>query len=385
MPEEVDAQRRNKRRKSNRNIGTFSGNKRAFNPEITYLSIGGGINALNYFGDIAPRPNIFSTDISFTRPGINLFVQQRFGNRYSWKANFMWGRLKATDVETVGLDNFEQENANRYLRNLGFRNDIYELSFTGHVDLFEHGGRYTSRPTLNVYAFGGIGLLYHNPKGQVPEYFTTDGAIASNPNDFTGSRYFPLEQAGEWVSLKDLGTEGQNFNNEQRDFYKQQYGIEIKDPYSNFQIVIPVGIGARYKLTNNIDIAIDFSYRYTFTDHLDDVSGFYVDLGSFGDPNNQDAALAMALSDMSNQFDPTELSRVQEFTFTARNNTYTSVDNPSLTYTRAAGYGWPGGGLGPESRNMRGDGGAENDIFIVTNISITYILGRGAVRGAKFR
>ncbi len=388
LPQHVDAQSKKKRRKSNRNIGTFAGNKRAFNPEINYLTIGGGINALNYFGDIAPRPNTFSTDISFTRPGINIFAQQRFGDRYSLRANFMWGRLRANDVETVGEKNFNQENANRYLRNLGFRNDIYELSFTGQIELFSHGGRYTSRPQFNAYAFGGIGVLYHNPKGQVPDYFTRDAFLADDPTNFTGGgnpRYYPLENAGEWVSLKKLGTEGQNFSDEQRARYEQVNNITLAKPYSNFQIVIPLGIGARYKVTNNIDLAIEFSYRYTFTDYLDDVSGYYVDLGSYGDPANQNDALAMALSDMSNQFNQQEFANIQEFTYSSATNTYTSVDNPSLVYTRAAGYGWPSGEGGEITRNMRGDGGNENDIFIVTNITISYILGGRGVSGAKFR
>ena len=79
LPESADAQLfggKNKRRKSSRKIGSFSGSKRLFNPEISYFAFGGGINALNYFGEIAPRPTSLSTDVSFTRPGINLFLKQ---------------------------------------------------------------------------------------------------------------------------------------------------------------------------------------------------------------------------------------------------------------------------------------------------------------------
>lgn len=393
MPETVDAQLfggKNKRRKSSRKIGSFSGSKRLFNPEISYFAFGGGINALNYFGEIAPRPTTLSTDISFTRPGVNLFVKQKFGDRYSWKVNFMWGRLSASDTKTIGTDNFTSENANRYLRNLDFRNDIYELSVQGQIDLFKHGGRFSSRPPLNVYAFFGVGVIYHDPKGLVPDYFTTDPFLVDNPQDFLGGsapRYYELEQAGQWVSLRDLGTEGQFFDSDTREQYRDLYGKELPKPYSRFQIVLPVGIGARYKLTNNLDISMDIGYRHTFTDYLDDVSGEYVDISAFGDPiANPNVALAMAMSDKSNQFGgQTFNENILPALYTQRINTYNNALNPDFTWSRAAGYGKAAGvGNDDVRRNNRGNQN-DNDIYIVTNISVTYILGGGLVRGAKFR
>ncbi|MGM0580238.1 MAG: hypothetical protein ACQETL_06140 [Bacteroidota bacterium] len=390
LPESVDAQifgGKNKRRKSNRKIGSFSGSKRLFNPEISYFAFGGGINALNYFGEIAPRPTTLSTDVSFTRPGINLFLKQKFGDRYSWKVNVMWGRLQASDTETIGTDNFNSENANRYLRNLDFRNDIYELSFQGQIDLFKHGGRYSSRQPLNIYAFFGVGIIYHDPKGKVPEYFTTDPFLTDgDPINFP-DRYIELRQAGEWVSLRDLGTEGQTFDSDTREQYKDLYKKDLPKPYSRFQIVIPVGIGARYKMTNNLDISLDIGYRHTFTDYLDDVSGEYVDLSAFEDPlADPNVALAMAMSDKSNQFDgQTFNENILPALNTQRINTYNNALNPDFTWSRAAGYGKAAGiGNDDDRRNNRGNQN-DNDIYIVTNISVTYILGGGLVKGAKFR
>ena len=394
MPESADAQLfggKKKRRKSSRKIGSFAGGSRAFNPEITYYAIGGGINALNYFGDIAPTPKTFSTDISFTRPGFNLFLKQKFGDRYSWRVNLMWGRLSASDEQVTTKPNvlFDRNTASRYLRNLDFRNDIYELTVSGQLDLIRHGGRFASRPPFNAYFFAGVGLFYHNPKGRVPEYFSTDAYQVDNPGDFqnpnpnTGyARYYPLNDAGEWVSLRDLGTEGQNFTSEQKQRYEELYGRKLSDPYSRIQLVIPVGIGARYKLSNNLDIGIEFSYRHTFTDYLDDVSGYHVDLRDFGNPADQRSALAMAMSDKSNQLGQSEFEGVREF-MTLPVVTYGDSNSPDFDYTRAAGYGNPGGR--GSLANKRGDGGSQNDIYIVTNITVTYILGGNFVRGAKFR
>ena len=383
LPESVDAQifgGKNKRRKSSRKIGSFSGSKRLFNPEISYYAIGGGINALNYFGEIAPRPTSLSTDISFTRPGVNLFLKQKFGDRYSWKVNFMWGRLKASDIESVGEgSNFVQENANRYLRNLSFRNDILELSAQGQIDLFKHGGRFSSRPPVNIYAIFGAGIIYHDPKGQVPENFYT-GAFQGQGETISLGDY-----AGQWVSLRDLGTEGQYFDKEA---YKAAYGKDAPNPYSKFQLVIPLGLGARYKLTNNLDVSLEIGYRHTFTDYLDDVSGEYVDLGGFGSlvdaQSDQSIALAMAMSDKSNQFTQEDFNNIQEFVYVPGVDNYSSQVS-ELVWSRAKGYGNAAGiGNDDSRRNVRGNQ-KDNDIYIVTNISVTYILGGGIVRGAKFR
>jgi hypothetical protein len=387
LPDFAEAQLfggKNKRRRSSRKIGSFSGSKKLINPEISYYAIGGGINALNYFGEIAPRPTSLSTDISFTRPGINLFVKQKFGDRYSWKVNFMWGRLQASDQATVSPEgnNFVQENANRYLRNLSFRNDIYELTVQGQLDLFKHGGRFSSRPPLNIYATFGAGVFYHNPKALAPENFYT-GAFQGQGETIS------LEQfANQWVSLRELGTEGQFFSAEVKEQYAQEYGKELPKPYSRFQIVIPVGIGARYKLTNNLDIALEIGYRHTFTDYLDDVSGEYVDLGGFGSlaeaQNDPNIALAMAMSDRSNQFSQEDFANIQEFVYVPGQDAYTSQLS-ELVWNRAKGYGNAAGiGNDDPRRNIRGNQ-RDNDIYIVTNISITYIMGGGFVRGAKFR
>jgi hypothetical protein len=382
IPDSAEAQ---KRRRGN--IGSFAGNKRLFNPAISFYGIGGGISALNYFGDIAPTSGIASTKLSFTRPALNLFIKQKFGDRYHWRANLMYGRLQSSDVQTVGENNFTPENANRYLRNLSFRNDILELSLTGQIDLFKFNGKYTRRAPLNIYAFGGLGIIYHNPKGKVPEYFSRDAFKASNPIDFTSGanpRYFPLEQSGEWVSLRNLGTEGQFLNDEARANYLAAYGKDLPTPYSRVQIVIPVGIGVRYKLTNNFDLGLEISYRHTFTDYLDDVSGEYLDLGAFGDPSDPNAALAMAMSDRSNQFTQAEFDQIRNFTYNANVTNYSS-NLSDLEWRRAAGYGNAGGeGNNDPRSNIRGNRD-DNDIYIVTNIQLTYILGRSFVRNAKFR
>ena len=47
--------------------------------------------------------------------------------------------------------------------------------------------------------------------------------------------------------------------------------------YSNFNVCIPVGIGVRKLINKKWSVGGELSFRKTFTDYLDDVSGSYYD------------------------------------------------------------------------------------------------------------
>src|SRR5687768_15372169 len=88
-------------KKNNRRISAFRGKKFHFGKEKRYNAIGISLNALNYYGDLAPRPNRFSTDISFTRPAIGLSFTHRFGPRYQLTGSFTYGTLRGDDKESA--------------------------------------------------------------------------------------------------------------------------------------------------------------------------------------------------------------------------------------------------------------------------------------------
>jgi len=78
-----------------------------------------------------------------------------------------------------------------------------------------------------------------------------------------------------------------------------QYQTERPNTYSRFAVVIPVGLGVKFKTTNFLDVSIEVSNRITFTDYLDDVSGRgYPDIKNF-DFNNDKDITAWALSNPS--------------------------------------------------------------------------------------
>lgn len=324
-------------RKNNKRIMTYRGKKSNFSKEKRYFSVGFTINALNYYGDLAPNPGRFSTDISFTRPAIGLSVMQRLGPRYSVTGGFMYGTLRGSDFSSADANDTESGRY-RYLRNLSFRNRIKELSVVASYDLVENQATYLSRAKWTPFLFSGVAVFHHNPQATAPE---------------TGLDNQPLPEAGEWVNLRELGTEGQY-----ADLLPTDANQGIK-PYNLIQFAIPIGVGVRFRVHDVLDFSAEVGFRYLFTDYIDDVSKNYVDLGVL------DSELARALAYRSNELTTPDVARAA---ITARNG---------VTYNLINGYGheYP--------TNMRGRK-EDKDIFMVTTLRLSYIVGKTMHR-AKFR
>lgn len=315
-------------KKNNKRIASYRGRKSNFGKDKVYNSLGVSLNAFNYFGDLSPSPKRISTDIGFTRPAIGLSFTHRFGPRYQLMANFMYGGIRGADSESAD-PNDVNNGAFRYVRNLSFRNRIKELSVVGQIDLFENQATYISRVPWTPYVYAGIAVFHHNPQAQVPA------------TDLLGT---PFPDAGEWVNLQPLKTEGKS--------------------YSLIQAAIPFGLGARFRINEVMDLSAEFGFRYTFTDYLDDVSGYYVDLTTLSSEK------ARAMSYRSNEVQPVN-AKVQEILA----NRYTGYSG----FNTVAGYGHVNSN---GDKNLRGTDA--RDIYMVTTVRLTYILGKTFHR-AKFR
>jgi hypothetical protein len=317
-------------KKNNRSIAHYKGKKRGFDPAKKYNAIGISLNAMNYYGDIAPLPRKASTDISFTRPAIGVSFTHRFGPFYQLTGAFTYGTLAGSDAESAEPSG---ENAYRYVRNLSFRNRIKELSVVGTFDLFPNQGTYISRVKWTPYAFLGLAVFHHNPQAK-----GTDG---------------------KWVDLQPLGTEGQ-FADLPADAVN--HGIK---PYNRIQFAVPFGIGARFRINEVMDISGEFGFRYLFTDYIDDVSKNYVDL-SLLSPE------ARAFSYRSGEISNKDITpKVQEIF--AGTYTYPNLNNLEVPL----GYGFE------QKDNKRGNKN-DTDTYTITTIRLTYILGKTFHR-AKFR
>ncbi len=295
-----------------------------------YPSVGGSLLYINYFGDLSPKTNPFSTEISQMKIGISGFIQYQYTPSISFRTELLYGRIMANDFDSDDLN--DKEASRRYIRNLSFRNDIFELSFTGQYHIFRNYLDFRSRKFINFYLIAGIGVFYHNPKAKVPEFKPDNSRF---PN------------SGEWVALRPLGTEGQ---------FSPHYNTK---PYSLIQLSFPAGCGISLKLTERLDFKAELSYRYLLTDYLDDVGKKYVDLGAL------DSDLAKAMSDRSREGLNAITGAYRDMAFVESNTTLdtyvSSYDGNQYNVYR--GFGNDG--------NIRG--GSSYDNFIVTSFKISYI------------
>ncbi|MBX9852835.1 MAG: hypothetical protein K2X86_13910 [Cytophagaceae bacterium] len=286
-----------------------------------YHSIGFSVNAMNYVGELDPGPSFLSPGIKFTRPNFGVTYLKRLQPRYSLRANVSWGRLKGDDYQNAS---FNDKDINRKMRNLSFRSSILEIKVDVVVDLWENRGRHTKRPDYTPYAFLGIAYFHHNPK--------------------------TLYQ-GSWVALQPLKTEGKS--------------------YSLNQVAFPMGLGFRYKLGKQWDLAFEMGWRFTLTDYLDDVSKSYADKSTLGSQAAKD------LSDRSGElFANAEMAPyiTNQGGFIPDNNTANGNPGGTTPGYRINGYGAAG--------DQRGD--SNRDWYIISGFHLTYII-PGRVICPKFR
>ena len=201
-----------------------------------YLEVGIGTGPTSYIGDLQPnQPNMGSF-----QPSYSLFARYHYRPEWSFRGSLSKSAFHATDAYAQGL---------RRRRGLEVLTDIYEVAamaewnVTGY-DIID--GRITA-----PYFFAGVAGFYFNPK----------------------ARY-----KGVWTDLHPLGTEGQYLAGGQ--------------PYSRFQVAIPMGLGIKLALSRRINIGVELGFRQTFTDYLDDVSGVYPDLVALEAQNPTAAALS---------------------------------------------------------------------------------------------
>lgn len=214
------------------------------------VTVYGGLTSAQYFGDL------YTGNLRGNRYGLTTGMEFFFHHRFSARGEFNMFRLYGSDALAPAVDADEQG-----ARNLSFWSNSKEFNVTGTVNLIPLPNRFDQRAYINLYGFGGVGLLYINPK----------------------TRY-----QGDVVALKPLETEG------------------VK--YSRIQPTFPFGVGLRIKFRMIYSIVFEAGYRYTLTDYIDDVSGIpdanIPTKGRYTNPATLKSDLSRALSDRRKEKNP---------------------------------------------------------------------------------
>lgn len=179
------------------------------------FSLGAGLGIANYFGDLMEHNRLFS------QPGFSFSISGAYSiaRRFDIRLNGGLQQVKAQDSKNSGT----QYKA----RNLSFKSNVTDVSLS--LDWFllnikKHG--------FSPYVTAGVGAMFFNP--------TAVGA--------SGKQH-----------LRELGTEGQGIAG--------YPGI-----YRTSAVIIPLGFGVKIATGKRLSVLLDFSYRLTGTDYLDDVS-----------------------------------------------------------------------------------------------------------------
>ena len=177
---------------------------------------------MNYQGDLNPSSFKFSHS-NFTG---GIIFRKPISSLLTIRAGVNMGTITAADK--WNRDYLQQ-------RNLSFTTTVKEAYAGLELTVFD-----LSTKRFTPYIYGGIALFHFNP--------------------------WTRDNAGVKTYLNPLSTEGQGLPQ-----YPEQktYGLN--------QLAIPFGGGFRIRVSDALQLGIEFNQRKTFTDYLDDVSTHYVD------------------------------------------------------------------------------------------------------------
>ncbi len=209
--------------------------------QITEL--GPMVGASYYIGELNPYAHYNQN----TRPAGGLIFRTLLNSRFALKFNAFYGQVQGFDSQSG--------NAFRRNRNLHFRSDLLEVGGNIELNFFEYETGEDKNP-YTPYLFAGIAYFRMNPKAKYN---------------------------GEWYELRSLGTEGQGTSARPE---SKQYSLD--------QIALPFGLGFKADLNGTICLAVEWGFRKTYTDYLDDVSTTYAPSSVLAEENG---GLAAQLAD----------------------------------------------------------------------------------------
>ncbi len=247
--------------------------KAQYNDGGPFSEVGITVGPSNFLGDLGGhlgKGQTFLKDNNFNLTKLSFgahfsyYPKDYFGIRVAVNI----GKFEGDDKIIKGKGGYEEA---RYNRGLDFQSKFFEAIVVGefYPTVFLEDDPSDVYHKLRPYGIAGVGVFHFNPTG-------------TNPN------------TGEQVELRPLRLEGQGF-------------AEYPDrkQFSLWQPNIPLGVGVKYWLSDNLSLGLEVIYRKTFTDYIDGVSTSYIGKAAFDANANlysssQELALAKIMYDKSN-------------------------------------------------------------------------------------
>lgn len=196
------------------------------------MDFGVSLGGSNYIGEVGgsgsePKPWILDMNLAKTNIGFGGFYRINFTRNIAAKLSVNYARIGGAD----SLSGIATQRA----RNLSFRTDIIEASLVAEYYFFtmnDLSRSSSARIDFGSYIFAGGGVALFYPYAQYDN---------------------------KWYYLRPLQTEG------------------VDNAYDEMTVVVPLGAGATFTFDKKIKLGIEFGYRFTFTDYLDDISTRYAE------------------------------------------------------------------------------------------------------------
>jgi len=204
--------------------------------------VGVSVGVINCLTDIGGRKGIgkkFIKDVNWgkTQFAFGVTLGALYRDAIGLRLEYTKSQVKAEDKV---LEKIKETTFGRYERNLSFRSNISEFSLLAEIHPMTFFRKEDVEPSrFSPYLLAGVGLLSFNPQAKLN---------------------------GKWIDLQPLSTEGQGF---------KEYPDKKK--YKLNQMVIPLGLGIRYEISNTLNLRGELNYRVMNTDYLDDASTTYID------------------------------------------------------------------------------------------------------------
>ncbi len=226
-----------------------------------------------YFGEMATQ----FLDVDDFRWSFGVYGQYNISRWFSARLTLAYNRIAGEDVTDSDL------GRRRRLGN--FRNDIIDGAATVHFHLLQYGISKGEKFSPSIYI--GVGAFYNNPISRIflgtdessgdPLWYTTSGALTDDQIKEQGADVV-------WIPMQPIGTEGQTTGIDNPDFDPNGSQDIIRTPpdqYKKWNLTIPMGINLDFLINKRWTLGLDIAFRYTSTDYLDDVSGYYFDRTNF--------------------------------------------------------------------------------------------------------
>ena len=213
------------------------------------LSFGG----MNYLGDLNDQSMLGRVNMA---GGVSL--RYCYDSRWSLALGGSYGHIEGGNPDVIRR------------RNLSFRSSLIEGSLRAEFYFFPYGLVVSSQRRSTPYIFCGIGLFKFNPQAMVVD---------------------PATGETEWYDLQPLGTEGQG-----------TAAYPERQKYQLIEVSMPFGFGYRWRLSPSMHLTVEYGWRKTWTDYLDDVSTTYVGAELLN--GTSAGSMAAVLADRSGEVEP---------------------------------------------------------------------------------